>query len=350
MRALLKAFSVIILFVTAAAADLPQRFSGWESKNAQTISTPQLGSAAGNDAAVYREYGFLGAERREYSKGGAKLTVTLWRMQDATGSYGLLTYLSQPGMTATKNGEDITVSGPSLALIQRGPYLLEAMGEGLAPADISTLSGGIPSVKGRESLPPPLPGFLPEQGIVPQSARFIIGPAAFGRVVEEIPAREIGFDTGAEAAVANYRAGDRDAQLLLVSYATPQLAGKKLKDFQALPALSKTDNGKTLFIERKGSLIAFVMGAKDLAATEKLLAQIPYESDITWNEYVPPRKENAGKFMMAIFSLAGFLLLFSFVAGIAFGGVRLLAKRFIPIPVFDRPSQLEIIQLKIADR
>jgi hypothetical protein len=271
-------------------------------------------------------------------------------MQDATGSFGLYTYYGKPGMSEKKTGP-FSATGPDRYLLQRGPYLLQIDGQGLSADEAAEIAEAMPPLsKGRENLIPPLPGFLPDKDRVPQSQKYFIGPQVYKRVVNRIPVSAIGFDLGAEAALAQYRINGRDMQLLLVSYPTPQFAAKKLQDFQSLPTLTQPNNGKTLFIERKSSLVAFVMDAPDLAATEQLLGSITYAADVTWNEYVPTRKDNVGVMMMSIFSLAGFLLLFSFVAGLAFGGVRVLAKRFIPIPIFDRPSQLEIIKLDLRDQ
>ena len=351
-RLLASSFGLLLglFLIRSAKAELPQAFHGWDGKATQTISLPQLASATGDDAPAAKEYGFLGAERREYTKGKSSITVTLWRMQDATGSFGLYTYFGKPGMTDAKAGADHAGNGPDRYLLQRGPYLLQIEGQGFSPVEIDAVAAAVPPLThGRENLVPTLPGFLPEQGRVPQSQKYFIGPAVYKRMVDRVPVSSIGFDIGAEAALAQYHIEGRDASLLLISYPTPQIAAKKLQDFQNLPALSQKDNGKTLFVERKSSLIAFVMDAPSLAATEKLLSSITYAADVTWDEYVPTRKDNVGVMMISIFQLAGFLLMFSFVAGLAFGGVRVLAKRFIPIPIFDRPSQLEIIRLNLRD-
>jgi len=37
------------------------------------------------------------------------------------------------------------------------------------------------------------------------------------------------------------------------------------------------------------------------------------------------------------------------VAGVAFGGIRILAKRLFPDKVFDRPEQMEFISLHLAE-
>ncbi|HWP84831.1 MAG TPA: DUF6599 family protein [Terriglobia bacterium] len=329
---------------------MPAAFGGWEGSAVQLISIPQLVSATGDAAAVFREYGFLGAERRQYSKAGDGFTATLWRLEDATGSYGLFTFLSQPGMRFHALGNDPAASGGGVFLLQRGPYVLELRGDGLPAAAPEALSASIPASQGTESLLPPLPGYLPTEGLIPASQKFLIGPAAFSRTLDRIPPAAVRFDMGAEAVSAKYnRGGDQPMHLLLISYPTPQLASKMLREFQSLPALSQGPSDRTLFVERKGNLIAFVLDAPSLEATEQLLQLVRYEADVTWNEYVPPPGQNAGSLMLAVFSLAGFILLIAFFSGLAFGGVRLIIKRFVPIPVFDRPERMELIRLHLND-
>ena len=338
-----------LMSAAAAFAELPASFRGWQSSAAETISMPQLSSAAGQNAAVLREYGFLGGERRVYQRGSDRLTVTVWRMQDATGSFGLFTFLTEPGMQSEEGGHDVLAFGNGAALLQRGPYLLEARGEALTREDASALSSLVASIRPDENLLPPVLSYLPGEAFVPQSQRLIIGPAAFGRVMDRVPGAAVGFQSGAEAALADYRSpGDAAAtRLLLISYPTPQLAAKMLESFQSLPALARSEPGRTVFVERKSSLIAFVFDAPSLAAAEALLDRVNYEANLTWNEYVPPRRENVGRMMMALFSLAGIVLLGAFVAGLALGGFRVLAKKFIPIPIFDRPAQTEFIRLDL---
>jgi hypothetical protein len=47
--------------------------------------------------------------------------------------------------------------------------------------------------------------------------------------------------------------------------------------------------------------------------------------------------------------LAGIICGIAVVAGIAFGGFRILMKRLFPDKVFDRPEQMEIIALHLSD-
>ena len=173
---------------------------------------------------------------------------------------------------------------------------------------------------------------------------------AFERLEKSFPASAVGFDLGAEAVLARYRTGARDLRLLLVSYPTPQLAAKMLRSFQQLPAVAQAEADRRVYIRRKGPLLGFVFDAPESAAAEKLLSRISYESVVTWNEFVPSARDNVGDMVYKIFLLAGFLLLFAVVAGISFGAFRVLAKKFLPMPIFDRPSQVEIIRLNLTDK
>jgi hypothetical protein len=349
MRALLWGIILGLGVSLSAEAQLPASFRAWQTQSVQTISLPQLDSAAGEDAAVIREYGFLGGERREYSRQGTTLTATLWLLEDATGSYGLFTYFGAPGMTRTRNGNDSAAFSSGVFLFQRGPYVLQVQGQDISPEEQDALTASIPITNGRESLLPPLPGYLPLEGLIAPSEKYLIGPLAFGKVLDRIPAAAIRFDMGAEAALAQYRLEQGTVMLLLLSYPTPQVASKILGEFESLPDLTNGGGGRTLFVERKGSLVAFVLDAPNLASTKTLLNRIGYEADITWNEYVPPPSENAGSMMLAVFSFAGFVLLIALFSGLAFGGLRLIAKRFISKPIFDRPANLEIIRLHLND-
>jgi hypothetical protein len=54
--------------------------------------------AAGQLAATQQEYGFVSGEQAAYSRANQKLQVTLYRMKDPSGAYGLYSYLRSPDM------------------------------------------------------------------------------------------------------------------------------------------------------------------------------------------------------------------------------------------------------------
>lgn len=334
------------LAAISAQAQLPDSFNGWETKSFQPIPLTHLTQFVGDDASLLEEYGYVGGERREYAKGNATLSATLWKMQDASGSFGLFTFLREPG-TIPVEVPDRAAAGPDRLLLQRGVYLLDVQGAQLTAAEAELLLGNLPQSSRSRTLLPVLPDYLPKEDLVAQSPKYLLGPVAFERVEQDLPSAVIGFDMGAEAEIAQYRIGGNAVRLLLVNYPTPQMAAKKLREFKQTPPLGQD---RPLYIERKGPLLCFVLDAANPTLADVLFSQVNYAISVTWNQYVPTEKDNIGKMMLNIFWLAGFILLFSFLAGLSYGGVRVLAKKFIPIPIFDRPSQVEIIQLRIENR
>ena len=340
---------LLLLFVSAAIsaqAQLPDSFGGWGTKSFQPIPLTHLTQFVGDDAALLEEYGYVTGERREYENGAATFTVTLWTMQDASGSVGLFTFLREPGTTPVEV-PDRAVAGPDRLLLQRGVYLLDVQGTQLTVDEAELLLENLPPPREATNLLPSLPAYLPKEDLVAQSPKYLLGPVAFERIEQNLPSAVIGFDMGAEAEIAQYRIGGNAVRLLLVSYPTPQMAAKKLRDFKQTPPLGQD---LPLYIERKSSLLCFVLDAANSTLADVLFSQVNYEIAVTWNQYVPTPKDNFAKMMLNIFALAGFILLFSFVAGLSFGGVRFLAKKFLRVPIFDRPSQVEIIQLRIEGR
>ena len=53
--------------------------------------------------------------------------------------------------------------------------------------------------------------------------------------------------------------------------------------------------------------------------------------------------------ILNIVVLCGILAGLAVMAGVAFGGIRILMKRFYPDRVFDRPEQMEFISLRLTE-
>jgi len=50
-----------------------------------------------------------------------------------------------------------------------------------------------------------------------------------------------------------------------------------------------------------------------------------------------------------IIILCAILIAFAGIAGLAFGGIRVLVKRILPEKIFDRPEGMEFIALHLSD-
>jgi predicted small integral membrane protein len=73
---------------------------------------------------------------------------------------------------------------------------------------------------------------------------------------------------------------------------------------------------------------------------------VNYETQVTWDQ---PRPDlSLREVILTIFSFIGIALLFTVVVGLSFGGLRIFIKARYPDRVFDRPQDMEIIQLKLG--
>jgi len=77
---------------------------------------------------------------------------------------------------------------------------------------------------------------------------------------------------------------------------------------------------------------------------------VNYEAEVTWNEATSlSKRDNIGNLILAVFALIGIILLISIIFGVFFGGIRILVKRFFPNRVFDRPEDVEFIELHLRE-
>ncbi len=160
---------------------------------------------------------------------------------------------------------------------------------------------------------PSLPGYLPSEGLVANSQRYILGPAGLQKFAPAIPPSVAAFHLGAEAQLAVFHNPKGNLSMAIFDYPTPQMAIQQVADFEKLPgAVAK----------RSGPLVAVVLSPPDPDFAERLLSQVRYQAEVTRNEYVPTRRDNIGDLVINAFTLIGILLAFSVVSGLAFGGVR----------------------------
>ncbi len=358
-RVALTTFLVLAAAVVPAVAQdvLPGSFGSWGAPAAATRLRPEaLEQWAGVDAGVVREYGAMAAERRAYSRGAESLTITLYRMHDPSGAYGAYTYL-RTDQTLQSELAAYSALSRDRALLVVGNLLLDVTG-----SDVPRLSADLKSLienlgPRAERTPYPTIGrYLPARGRVSNSERYLLGPMALGRLLPLGNGDWVGFGEGAEAALARYRVNGQEATVLLAYYPTPQAAARKLEEFgrwfpvnpqQEVPAGSPAP----IFARRKGSLLSLVVNNRSASVARMLLDQIHYETQVTWNE--PSHKltdPSIGTFLVGTFVGTGVILLFAAIAGIGFGGVRILVKYFFPGKVFDRASHVEILQLGLTSK
>ena len=349
--------SLLIVLVLAAApilraqTILPSHFGGWSAGK-----SAQAGPATPEAQAILIESGLENKESRLYTNGTTSVTVTVYRFHDSSGAYEAYTYLlGTKGNSAGATGAVVADNAPSRSVRVGNILLVIDSPAPLAAADLAALSQQV-SAKADKIPPPPIPDYLPDRDRISGTEKYALGPAAFQAALKNLdrPAysaitNAAGFSSGAEAMFARYRTTRDDAVLLLMEYPTPQLAGLHWKHLeQALPPSAKSDGTS---IERKGSMLAIVLAPSSPNYATRVRNSVNYETQVTWNEPShtitdPPITSVLAKIIMA----TGAFMLVAIVFGIAFGGVRVLMKTFFPGKVFDRPEQMDVLQLGLSSK
>jgi uncharacterized protein DUF6599 len=350
---------VLLLSIAALPAraqeTLPAQFSHWTSSGPSVrIGAAAVQQLSGSDAAVLREDGLLDLERRNYEHQGRSIGVNLYRLRDTTGAYAAFTALRTADMSRSDLAT-FSAIGKTRALLVMGLHLLEVTGlESVSLAEFRDLVSSLRS--SAEQAPyPPISGFLPVNGRVPHSEKYFLGPVGLktrlaGKAFNFLPTDDwLGFGAGAEATFAQYRNNGREFYLLLAEYPTPQAASKRLKQIEQ--RLSSSGGAPQIIARRKGSLLSMVLNPVSTEAANALLDQVRYHTEVTWNEPTHSLKEPSFNVMIVeAFVGTGVILIFAVIAGVGFGGVRLLTKYLLPGKVFDRGERVEILQLGISSK
>jgi hypothetical protein len=334
----------------SAQSVLPASFAGWTAANNAQGSVPKTPGPN----AVAQEYGVVSTERAAYSHGKDTLAVALYKMKDPSGAYGLYSYLRSPEMAHQEPG-DHSVMSRERALLLDGNLVLDVTGTDLPKygQDLNTLVAAV-TPKSEQGPLPTLTEHLPTKGFVDRSDKYVLGPVTLNEVFPVSADDWLGFSHGAEAEVAKYKVSGRDMALLIADFPTPQVAQKRLVDLQQLYHLNPKNPdaaGSPLFAKRSITLLAIVSGAKTQAEADELLSQVASASEVTWNEPTFQFKEpSIGAMIVGSIIGAGVLCMFAVVAGVAFGGFRLVVKRYFPDKVFDRSATMQVLQLGLGSK
>jgi hypothetical protein len=367
MRRLPSIAVLLALFVCAAAwaaevpvPVLPSQFAGWQMKDSVTKSTDPSAADATNGP-VLQEYGFQRLESATYTRNdGRRLAIKAAVFADASGAYGAFTYYKTPVMLNEKIGGQAS-SLNNRVLFYQGNILVDAVFDKLSvmsAAELRELAGVLPGPAGNARNLPTLPTYLPKDGYQKNTAKYILGPVTLDRVGSPLPTPMVDFKSGAEVVIGRYQAKAGDSTLMLIEYPTPQIAAEKLRQIDAShqPVAQQPAGSPSIvdvapfFDKRTGPIIVIASGPLAMSEANSLLSSVSYEADVTWNEntYVS-KKDNLANLLFNVIVLCGIVVGVSLVAGLAFGGFRILMKRIFPERVFDRPDDMEIISLHLGD-
>ena len=345
---------------------LPEKLGG-----ASCRVVEQASAAANVDAsytAVRKEAGATPSEACEYSFGTKTVQVTLEKYRDPSSAYEVYTAYLQPDMQSTVLGKNSAGDREKLIALVGSFVLTVRQPKDIPTVDLDSLVKAVRAHADATPLPP-MRAFLPEQDLVQGTQRYALGPAGFEGSLDPLLkallrsrgaaendsekylqiTNQVGFQSGAEAMLAQYRNNKETAVLLLIDYPTPQLAEQHLRHLDAALPEEAKQHGTT--IERKGALLSIVLAPSSAGYADKLRKEVSFETTVTWNEPSASVTDPPWSLVLyRIFIGTGIFMVAAVVLGIAFGGLRVFTKRLLPGKVFDRPERLEVLQLGLSGK
>jgi hypothetical protein len=341
------------------AALLPQQFGGWEMQgSAQTGADPA--AADPTNAAVLKEYRFTDLASSTYSRDdGRVLKIRAARFADASGAFGAYTFYLQPAMTKEQIGDQGASLGHRV-LFYRGNVLIDAQfsqESAMSGAELRELAGALPRPNGSAANLPTFIEFMPRRGYVANTQKYVMGPAALTALAPPVSSDLVDFNASSEVSLARYDTSSGEATLMLISYPTPQLAAEHLRRIDAAHHLTQPQGGVSsvesagsFSAKRTGPIVVVATGSVSDSDAKSLMGMVNYEASVTWNTPSDnPQARDLYMLILNIVILCGIVGGLAIVAGVAFGGIRILMKRWYPDKVFDRPERMEFISLRLTE-
>jgi hypothetical protein len=324
---------------------LPKVFQSWHLTSCKAQS---------QDFGFWKEAGLRTANDCEYAAEGQTLEVRLAQYNDPSSAFEVFTGLLRTGMMPANLGQ-IAAFDKDIVLIQEGTFVIRSTAN-VSKDDLGALVRAVEAQSEKSPLPP-IRMYVPTRGRFVGTERYALGPEALqgalhglGEADTDRLIEAAGFANGAEAMVARYsNPGKGSGILLLLEYPTPNVAEQEIHHLEeVIPVSAKVGRQN---IVRKGSLLSIVLSPSSPEYAASLREAANYETQVTWNEASQTATDPPiTSVMVKIFIGTGVFMVAAVVLGIAFGGVRVITKRFFPGKVFDRPEQIEVLQLGLSGK
>lgn len=299
---------LLFLPLLAQAAIFPDKIGTFDKGAPKALTMP--------DRELLNEFGLEATEQAEYKSEAKHFTATAWRFKDSTGALAFFEAHRPSGATPAPLSKLIASTSDG-SILAYGNYVFQFTGAVPPATDLQPVYAQLPKLE--QSPLPALMSFLPSVGLIPNSERYVLGPVSLERFEPRIPPSTAAFHMGAEGQLAKYKSPKGQLSLAIFDYPTPSMARERLLEFQKIPGA---------MVKRAGPLVAITIDPPDLDSAERLLAQVKYETNLTWSQKVPVNEvKGFARTLVNIFIFAGVVLGMCLVAGIAFGGFRILARK-----------------------
>ncbi len=271
-------------------------------------------SLLADDQSLWREYGLLHVDTATQGK----LTITTYQMKDLTGALAAWEWLRSPEGKPCDLAPFCT-QDRTRTVISDYNYVIAFEGAKPDKAQVGATLNALPNR--RETSLPAILSFLPTQGLVPDSARYVLGPASLKAFAPELAQAKPGFE-GAEAQIAQYHVGKTKTpvHLALFYYATPEMARLNTERFRLIPGAK---------VKRSDVLVAVVYGPATDEQANALLSRVQYEAKVTWDDTPPPGPiKPLYQLLLNIMYLSILLSAICLAAGLMYAGMRIYRRRY----------------------
>jgi hypothetical protein len=272
------------------------------------------GSAFADEPNLWNEFGLVHTETGKHGR----LGFTAYRFKDLTGALAAWEWQRSPEGKSCDQAAYCTQDRNRTVVFQDN-YVVVFNSSSPAKADIDALIATLPNRT--DTTLPAILTFLPRQGLVPNSARYILGKQSLQTFAPELAGSDPGFGEGAEAQVAQYHLDDGNrVRLALFYYATPEMARQHSINF-------RLESG--VHVKRSGVLIAIVYGGASEQEADTLLSRVEYEAKITWNDIPPPSPiKPLYRLLLNIIYASILVSVIGLGAGLVYAGIRLYRRRY----------------------
>lgn len=294
----------------------------------------KTGLAPVEDRMLWVEVAGEAAEGAAYDGPVGKFSASAWRLKDATSALAWYQANRPPNCTPARDSLTMcTTPGVQMQVLQN--YVLRFEGWRPVAQEMKELEAKLPRLRSGGGLPL-LPGYLPEQGRVRGSERYLLGVHGLRTVLPSFPPTLAGFEDGAEAQYGKIRAGGNELDYVVFYYQTPQLARVKLGEFE---------KQRGWLLKRSGPLVAVIPGGGAVKGAEAILAPLEWKAEVVQNTpgSLPKMPDVAGM-LVAIFELTGFLLVVCLGGGILFACLWVYLRRR-RIRIEGTEDEMTVLQL-----
>jgi hypothetical protein len=270
---------------------------------------------AANDEALWNEYGRVQTDTGT----SGTLKYTAYRMKDLTGALAAWEWLRSPAAKTCDQAPLCTQENGRTTVLHNN-YVV-TFDSAAPPKDVvEQVVAGLPGQ--RDSSMPAILTFLPQQGMVPNSARYLLGKASAAEFASELAAVDPGFAEGAEGQVATYKlpGSNAPARLAIFYYASPEAARIHTTALAKVPGVQ---------VKRSGVLLGVVLPGATEQQADTLLSRVQYNAKITWNDPPPPGQiKPLYRLLMNIIYMSVLLSGVCLLGGLIYAGMRIYRRRF----------------------